>query len=1196
MKKKLLILLSVLTLVCCALFGVSVVGFAGEETQENREGALVIATTYPQDGMINCLTQVSGAMDISMDVDVSALKNFGFGLMSTYGDNSPYKSNLIFASKTSAFTPWGKKLLSSTAYLNGFKISGRTTLKLSVNENGDATVYAGNDQILPTISGLYADEIKGGYFCMFARAGTGNGYVYSVKINSANGDKLCWMDFNYDILNTDNFYFGPATVVNNISWQSPLGDYVPGALATLDVSGVKTVYTEGDVADLTPVVVNKKETDVLTVKVNGTAITDYNYKFETVGEYTVEYVVVNGAGEELDKATVTVTVEKLKETEGALVFTSTAGNDGMVNHKVQVFGAMDIYVDIDFGGIAQYGVGLMTNVGDTSPYSATTNMFMLSKSTIWAPWGSKLLPSATAYNDGYTINGRTTIRINVTESGDVTFYDGDVKLYDTFEGLYANEVKGSYFCMFVRAGTDNGYVYTVKINDANGVKLDRIDFAYDILNTDHFVFTEAILNGLGTKVYRQPATGVFVPTATAKLDVSGVKTVVTEGEKVDLTPTVTDKAEDDKLTVKVNGEVITDYNYVFTAPGTYTVAYFVTDKDGKDLDSGSIKVTVNALLAQLDVSGVVTACKSGEKVDLTPEVGNKKETDVLTVKVNGEEITEYIYTFETAGEYTVEYVIVDANGEMLDSKTVSITVTDAEGALVFVPGYAQDGVINNKVKISGAMSIDIDIDFTTFKNFGFGIMSTYGDSSPYNSNLLFASKTGAFTPWGDKLVSEANAKYIDGYVIEGRVILTLDISADGDATLYANGVKIKDTIEGLYADEVNGGYFCMFARIGSEKAYLYSVVIKDVNGNKLHKLDFRYDILNTEDFFFTSSVQAGLGKVLYWQQPSGKYVPAPTAEISVSSVATSVNHNSKIDLTPIITNMAETDVLTVTVDGNVIEDLEYTFTETGYHTVEYIVVNAEGEELDKATVKIFVKANSTQNNAETNFNQGYFDGREFEATNGVAVKDNALYFKSEGTALFTTAGYSENFIITFDITSYVAGEVKAVFGCIDENEYAFTFLANGNVEFGGVEYEVGKNIYEVLAAGNKVTVRVKVFGGNASLFVRFSNESVENIEIALVTVKEINVVGKVGFGGENAEFTADNVKFVSLTSVDEDNTYYPSDEELNPDTGDDEPEDTSSTQSSASEGKKGCKSSMSMGSLLSVAALLGAVILKKKEN
>ncbi|MBR2968308.1 MAG: hypothetical protein IKC36_00525, partial [Clostridia bacterium] len=119
------------------------------------------------------------------------------------------------------------------------------------------------------------------------------------------------------------------------------------------------------------------------------------------------------------------------------------------------------------------------------------------------------------------------------------------------------------------------------------------------------------------------------------------------------------------------------------------------------------------------------------------------------------------------------------------TEDIEVIPEDVEGALVFVPGYAQDGVINNKVKISGAMSIDIDIDFNTFKNFGFGLMSTYGDSSPYSSNLLFASKTGAFTPWGDKLVSEANAKYIDGYVIEGRVTLTLDISADGDATLYA---------------------------------------------------------------------------------------------------------------------------------------------------------------------------------------------------------------------------------------------------------------------------------------------------------------------------------------------------------------------------------------------------------------------------
>ena len=134
--------------------------------------------------------------------------------------------------------------------------------------------------------------------------------------------------------------------------------------------------------------------------------------------------------------------------------------------------------------------------------------------------------------------------------------------------------------------------------------------------------------------------------------------------------------------------------------------------------------------------------------------------------------------------------------------------------------------------------------------------------------------------------------------------------------------------------------------------------------------------------------------------------------------------------------------------------------------------------------------------------------------------------------------------------------MKVVFGYIDGNEYAFTFLANGNVKFGDEEYSVSKNIYDILNGGNNVTLRLKVFGGTATLYARASNESVENIEVELVSVRDIIIVGKVGFGGENVEFTVDNVKFVSLTSVDEDNTYHPSDDELNPDIDDDEPDDS----------------------------------------
>ena len=62
------------------------------------------------------------------------------------------------------------------------------------------------------------------------------------------------------------------------------------------------------------------------------------------------------------------------------------------------------------------------------------------------------------------------------------------------------------------------------------------------------------------------------------------------------------------------------------------------------------------------------------------------------------------------------------------------------------------------------------------------------------------------------------------------------------------------------------------------------------------------------------------------------------------------------------------------------------------------------------------------------------------------------------------------------------------------------------------------------------------------------------------------------------------------------NTYYPSDEELNPDTGDEESTESESIGTSESDKKKGCFGSVSASSLVWLVALAGVALLRKKED
>ena len=283
-----------------------------------------------------------------------------------------------------------------------------------------------------------------------------------------------------------------------------------------------------------------------------------------------------------------------------------------------------------------------------------------------------------------------------------------------------------------------------------------------------------------------------------------------------------------------------------------------------------------------------------------------------------------------------------------------------------------------------------------------------------------------------------------------------------------------------------------------------------------------------------------------------------------------------------------------------VENGFYKFETAGVYTVKYVVTGADGLVKASDEKTIVVNVPSTQPTVMTNFNQGFYDAENYEAVGKAGVADGALLIKTDDKASFTTKGYSESFILTFDIVKYVSGEISLVLGKINDNAYIITFNADGSVSMGEQVYNLPVNIYDVLAENKTVTVRVKLSAKTAEIYLRAEGTSVENIDIVVARFTDIIITGKVGVTAETAsEFAIDNFRFVSLTSVKGDNT------------GDSEPESGSTSDSASdtsggsSSGTSGSENSGSCGScngavaavpVLALAGVAAIAIFRKRKQ
>mgnify|MGYP004519432469 CR=1 FL=1 len=882
-------------------------------------------------------------------------------------------------------------------------------------------------------------------------------------------------------------------------------------------------------------------------------------------------------------------------TEGSIAVNAGYAGDQSFYYKTTFSGAITVEYDIEFKCFSStvFGFGLTPDGNQSNPYSS--GLFFANSQKIYTPWRPTGIGSETAYKNynenywGVYMYNRVRIKMEVTAAGDVTLYAKSIEpsstyvgsnaqqteyvaITDTLTGHFGTELAGDSYMLgfFFRNSADSGETmnfYGFKAVTADGTTIEE---RFESENMSDKFWTGAIDAAL--------ANGSLVYTR-------GVADPVVREEKE----------------LKINGTPLFENNDGYGLPYLYFMMNTSAAQWSQFTDQlanveykradGTVETLNNVVV--IDASGKVQIRLAGSGASW-----ELKEDDKFTVKegftlVANETLIEKV-------EQSVSFIYSAKEGRFVAEADYS---ADKRGAMVIEPAYATDGMMNYNTLLKGAVNVYIDLDVSALNAFGVGFMDKIGDSSPYTSRLYMMSADNAYTPWSTSFIGSP-AAYLNGFKMCAGT-LKISVNENGDTGVYAlvggEYVQIIDTVSEMYKDYVsNGMYLTMFARTGSSRGYIYKITVTDKNDKVIAKTDFGYDKLNTKTFTFNGSVRAdfeGAKTMLSWQEPTGEYIPVPEVEILTGNIESIITEGKEINLMPEIENKQDTDVLTITVsNGTESSELAgetYKFETAGIYTVTYVVTGNDGEVKSSEEKTIIVNVVSTQPTAATNFDQGYFDGKNFEVEGSAGVKDGALTFKTDGKAYFTTKGYSEGFILTFDVTKYVSGEISVVLGKIRDNAYAMTFKKDGTLVFGETAVNLSFNIYEVIEEGKTVTIRVKLFASAAEVYLRAEGMSVENIDIAVARFAGLNITGKAGVSAEVAsEFVIDNFRFVSLTSVKGDNTGEPE-----PQPKPEPDPDPSESSSSSSVEDKGCFGSIAASSLLVPALAVAAlVVLKKKKG
>lgn len=726
------------------------------------------------------------------------------------------------------------------------------------------------------------------------------------------------------------------------------------------------------------------------------------------------------------------------------------------------------------------------------------------------------------------------------------------------------------------------------------------------------------------------------------------------GTPVDLTPALFGTGN---LTVSVTKEggdpvslspVSGKYEYIFPEEGSYTVNYLYADgDDAANAASAALAVTAGEAAEPLEVTlPSVWEAETGAEIDLTPTAAGVPAGAEWTVTAGDppEAVLpaggRYLKTFAEQGYYTVNYALGRAGESALYEGSMEIRVRDAQTqTYLSVNRNATYNLLNHmsfvSAPLSGAVSAEMEVRLgaTGFGDMmGIGLYPAYTQPnyavSGYRTLQMSGNAWKLFdrAPTGAVTTPVVNAgKYADGagannaYNFYNRLSVKLEVNAEGDLSVYVKCTEeealykgatpyaeipkdyvLLHTEEGWYAELLGGGDFYFgwgitSSRLTAEDVNLYSVVIKDGRGEILFADNFSDFNEQSGKYFLSNPVKSALAEGRL-EVHEGERMVLPY--LSTAGVRTLGYAGEEFDLTPAISGLAAGATLALDVqdaDGELLSPARgnvYRFDRQGKYTAAYSATDGETTVTGQAVIR--VKNASDQPSAEASFAADWNADR-FVAE-GAAVSDGALLLSAEsGKAYFLTKGYSENFILTFDLLSLSPDcAFRLVFGRADGAEYAVE-LSGARAVFASegseTAVELGKDLGAALAQGKSVTLRLTVLGGKAQLAAIVAGEPVELLETPLATFADIAYVGRVGAEAEGGTAKIDALQFVSLTDAHEDNTTteVPSD----PSDGEEEEGGNGDGASENKSGCGGCKKTSAAGmGLLAVAA--GAALLMRK--
>lgn len=772
-----------------------------------------------------------------------------------------------------------------------------------------------------------------------------------------------------------------------------------------------------------------------------------------------------------------------------------------------------------------------------------------------------------------------------------------------------------YFHMafHVRNSSFSTRISDLQIKDGSGKIVFRDDFTLlkqDLDNgtTENYLYDTSWKTDMGTYYDLVPGTlkkhltiqapdlGILLTTETYDLGMNGDYAPAVSGTG-SLTVTIRDPQGD--IVQPQSGTT-----YAFTAAGEYTAEYVYADtEDPANTVQASAKFTVSAPYLILPVIAEELA-PSESAVDLTPYAQNLNPGETLSVSVtkrgaSAQTITKdsenkYLFVFSEAGYYTVSYSVSDGTGQVY-SDELEVTVR---------PAYTESYLTVKKdagpeltsqlayvdMKFEGAVTVEIE---ASFGNAGEGVLNvgffatnantTFGSATAESVLRLGASKSGlGYVQGGTEKKTASIAELYDDGVSDATLFYSktsfrLELGADGSLKVYAKLIEEEAfylgdsrTYSELSADYVllytfddwasaefieQGFYFGFgFATANLvDDVYIWRLSVANEDGAILFGDNFTDFALgsgasNGSYYIASSTLRNAIGTRLVRTEGSEWLFPY----IDTSAVATVVYTGVEVDLTARLVN-ADTVACTVVVTdaaGETVQagqDGKYSFDTQGRYTVRYTAGDVGKK------IYLTVKNASDQPTVELDFSSAWKQERIESQNAAISEGELVLNGSPEEEAYFITKGNSEIFILTVKFVA-AEGEPSIVFGKTEEGRYSFTLTEDGVVftDYEGVTtlFESDRDFYGALSEGKYVVCRAEVMSGTANFSAVIEGEPDELIESPVATVGSVAFVGQVGISC-GANMTADDFRFVNLTSVPNDNTVT----EVPPEEKDEDKED-----------------------------------------